>query len=545
MNSQTRSLISTIAGFAALALLVMTIIYWAAFTTPAFNMNIAQWDWTLRVLAILTIVCFAVYLVVSPESIGAAAGKRSTRLTANALVVSLVAVGIGIAINIITANVPVARADLTAGQQFTLSEQTIKVIQSVDQRAVPVDAVAFYSDQQPGSMTRDQIQQLLKEYSSHSSKLKYEIVDPYQSPARAAELGATALNTVIFTDGKKKETANTIAEGDLTSALARLLDDKTKTVAFLQGHGERNPQGSGQNDYSTIQTTLTSDNYKVINWNLVTSPTLTVKDVTVLVIAAPQTPLSPKETQAVQSYLNGGGHVLLEVDPQMPDAALTPMATILQKYGVTPVKGVVLDQKSLSPQDPTVVVVNSFPTNDITKDLSANGATVVFPLAMGFKVPTSTVGSMVVSQLIQSSPSPDQSWLETNLQSQQATYDAGKDLPGPVSMGLTIAPQSTDTSTTTLTNTDTINTKLVVYSDADFPSNYAIQQFPSNGDLFANSVAWLAGNYDLVSVRAKAANTPRTLTLDATQKNLIFTASVLALPILVLMFGAFTWWRRR
>jgi ABC-type uncharacterized transport system involved in gliding motility auxiliary subunit len=152
---------------------------------------------------------------------------------------------------------------------------------------------------------------------------------------------------------------------------------------------------------------------------------------------------------------------------------------------------------------------------------------------------------MVVSQLIQSSPSPDQSWLETDLQNQQARYDAGKDLPGPVSMGLTIAPASSTTETNTTTVTNTVNTKLVVFSDADFPSNYAIQQFPSNGDLFANSVAWLAGNYDLVSVRAKAASSPRTITLDAGQKNLIFTTSVLALPILVLMFGAFTWWRRR
>src|SRR5207249_3367324 len=97
-----------------------------------------------------------------------------------------------------------------------------------------------------------------------------------------------------------------------------------------------------------------------------------------------------------------------------------------------------------------------------------------------------------------------------------------KDLPGPVSIGLTIAPESSSTTTATNPITSTVNTKLVVYSDADFPSNYAIQQFPSNSDLFANSVAWLAGNYDLVSVRAKAANTPRTMTLDAGQKNLIF-----------------------
>ena len=110
-------------------------------------------------------------------------------------------------------------------------------------------------------------------------------------------------------------------------------------------------------------------------------------------------------------------------------------------------------------------------------------------------------------------------------------------------MGLTIAPQASGSTTSTITST--VNTKLVVFSDADFASNFAVQQVPANNDLFANSVAWLAGSYDLVSVRAKPANSPRTLTLDAGQKNLIFTSTVLGLPILVLLSGAYIWWRRR
>src|SRR5205814_3818245 len=104
MNSRTKSLISTIAGFSALGFFAMGLIYWAVFTNPAFNLNIGQWDATLRVLMVLAIVTFSVYLIISPESVGASAAKRSTRLTANALVASLVAIGIGIVLNIIVAN---------------------------------------------------------------------------------------------------------------------------------------------------------------------------------------------------------------------------------------------------------------------------------------------------------------------------------------------------------------------------------------------------------------------------------------------------------
>jgi ABC-type uncharacterized transport system involved in gliding motility auxiliary subunit len=542
MNTRTKSLISTIAGFAALSFFAMAIIYWAIFTNPAFNLNIGQWDATLRVLMVLAIVAFSVYLIISPESVGASAAKRSTRLTANALVVSLVAIGIGIALNIIVANVATGRADLTAGKDFTLSEQTIKVLQELDSRNKNVTAVAIYSDQSPGGTSRQSMEDLLKEYSSHSSHLKYEFLDPYASPARARELGVQQLGTVVFDDGTKREYANTVTEADFTSALVRILDTSTRTVAFLAGHGERTADGSEGQNYSTVKSALERENYRVITWNTVTSPTITLSDVTVLVIAAPQKALNAKETQAVQSYLDGGGHVLMALDPTMPAEALQPMAQVLQKYGVTPVQGDLIDLASTaSAQDPTIVLVRNMVDHEITRPLSVAGEVLVFPLAMGLVPPTSTVGSFVTTSLIQSSPSADQSWLETELSNPAVKYDAGKDLPGPVTIGLTIAPAAS----TSETETNQVATKLVVFSDADFASNIAVQQVIGNQDLFANSVSWLSGANELVSIRAKDPTTPRTITLDSGQKNFIGITTILALPLFVLLFGAFTWWRRR
>jgi ABC-type uncharacterized transport system involved in gliding motility auxiliary subunit len=85
----------------------------------------------------------------------------------------------------------------------------------------------------------------------------------------------------------------------------------------------------------------------------------------------------------------------------------------------------------------------------------------------------------------------------------------------------------------------------VAFGDADFASNYFTQQVPANIDLFANSVAWLSGANELVSIRPKDDTAPRQITLDTGQKNLIFASTVLALPVLVLIVGAFNWWRRR
>ena len=188
-------------------------------------------------------------------------------------------------------------------------------------------------------------------------------------------------------------------------------------------------------------------------------------------------------------------------------------------------------------------MVDDYPLREITEDLQRTREVTLFPLSMGFRPPTSTVGGLEALALVQSSPTVDESWLETDMQSQQVTFNEGADVPGPVIMAIQLAAP-----TASGTQTDTTNlpkTRIVAFGDADFASNLFAQQVPANVDLFANSVAWLAGANELVSIRAKEATAPRTITLDTGQKNLIFTSTVLALPVLVLLVGAFTWWRRR
>ena len=540
--NNTRSMVSAIAGFLALGLFVMALIYWAI-SSPPFNFNIGQWDVTLRVLMVGAIIAFSVYLIAAPESVGSAVGKRSTRLTANALVVSLVAIGIAVAVNVLFEQVPAARADFTANKDFSLSEQTMSILKEVDARGRPVKATAFYSNRSPSGVDPQLMEDLLKEYSARSSNITYEVVDPISNPATARELGVDRMGTVVFDNGQKREYANTVSEADFTSALARLLQNEVRTVAFLTGHGERGIESFEQDGYQQVSSALQRENYNVVPWNLVVSPTLTLTNPTVLVIAQPKQPIGAQDMQKIQSYVDAGGRVMLLLDPQMSADALKPLAGLLARYGVQSVQGAVLDRRSASPTEPTLVVVSSYPTSDITRELQSSQEVTLFPLSMGFRPPTSTVGGLEVTPLIQSSPSPDESWLETDLENQQVSYDASKDLPGPVNMGIQLAaPSATGTQTDT---TNLPKSRIVAFGDADFASNLFTQQVPANVDLFANSVAWLSGANELVTLRPKDATAPRYITLDAGQKNLIFTSTVLALPVLVLLVGAFNWWRRR
>ncbi|HEX9989259.1 MAG TPA: GldG family protein [Chloroflexia bacterium] len=550
MNNSRRTLIATIAGFTALGLAIMAVFYWAALAVPPFTLDLGQIDLPLRLLVIGAIVSFSIYILATPESVGRTVGKRSNRLTANALVASIVAVAIAVVINMIVEAAPAARADLTAGQEFTLSQQTIKVIQDLDKRNANVTAVGFFSQSDPGRnpQTITQAEDLFKEYKSHSSRFRYEFVDPEVQPQRASQYNITRFGVVVLEDGKKREIADSASERDLTSALVRLANTNPRTVAFLTGHGERDFNNLDQNGYSQAKESLVQNNYQTLVWSLVTSPTLTVSDVTVLIIAAPLRALPPNEVQIIQKYLDGGGHALMLLDPDpniMSAEALQSLDPILTKYGVTRQQGFAFDlQKRISQQDPSVFVVDSYPLTDVTEALSKNRLPTIFPLAFGLAI-TNTVPGFTSKALVNTSGVPPISWLETNTTSPNASYDEGQDIPGPVNIAVSVEPTD-PTATDTVTPTNQVNTRLVVFSDVDFAANFLLGgQAPFNSDLFGNSVSWLAGANELVSIRAKDAAAPRTITLDAGQKNLIFTSTVLGFPMLVFLIGIFNWWRRR
>ncbi|MEA3509038.1 MAG: Gldg family protein, partial [candidate division NC10 bacterium] len=64
------------------------------------------------------------------------------------------------------------RVDLTEGRRHSLSDQSIKLVKSLEQE---VNAVAFYRTDEPGKATA---QDLLDQYDHFSAKFRYEFVDP-------------------------------------------------------------------------------------------------------------------------------------------------------------------------------------------------------------------------------------------------------------------------------------------------------------------------------------------------------------------------------
>ncbi|MBI3733339.1 MAG: GldG family protein, partial [Chloroflexi bacterium] len=229
-------------------------------------------------------------------------GQRSVRYGSNALVMTLAFLAILGLINFVGTR-RTWRQDFTANQQFSLSLQTIRILEGLKQ---PVKATAFYTPDIPTQEAQDR----LKEYALHSAQFTYEFVNPNEHPETAIKLGATRAGGIVFESGGKKQEATAVTESDFTGAILKVTSDKPRVVVFLTGHKERDLNGFGDDGYSTMRASLEKDNYSVSTQSLLISNTIPLS-ATVVVLAGPQSALSDSESQTLSNYLDQGGHLLV------------------------------------------------------------------------------------------------------------------------------------------------------------------------------------------------------------------------------------------
>jgi ABC-type uncharacterized transport system involved in gliding motility auxiliary subunit len=412
------------------------------------------------------------------------------------------------------------KLDLTANKQFTLSDQSIKVAQAVPQ---PVKVTGYLTST---DSRKSDFQTLLNDYANRSGgKISYEFIDPDARPADAIAAGITATGTIVYQMGDKKQESTGTTEKDVSTALVKL-ERPGKKVYFTTGHGERSLDGFGATDYGTIKQGLERDNFTTAPLNLVTARAVP-DDADEVIIAGPTNPFLTEEKDALRAYLDGGGKLVAIVGP----SSKTDLNDLLQKYEVSFTGNVVVDPAKGLPQDPRVVVVDSYGSSPITKDLRDLS---FFPLSTSISYPTSPASGATVTALAQSSPS---SWGNTNPQQLQKQ---DSDAQGPLALAVAIDASGGTTSAPAGTRTS----RIVLIGAPDLISNNALQQVPGNQTLFLNAANWVAEQDNLIDVRAPD-TTPRTMVLTGPQMNLVAYSSFLFLPLAVLAAGAAVWWTRR
>ncbi len=469
---------------------------------------------------------------------------RNARYGAIASVSVLVVLGILVAVNYLSARQN-KRWDLTANQQFSLSEQTVKLLKGL---TAPVKFLVF--DQ---ATNFERFRTRLTEYQYQSPRVEVEYIDADKTPVRTRQYEVQNYGTVVIEYMGRTERVTTDSEQDLTNGLIKVLNPSKKKVYFLGGHGEKDTASMERTGYSGIVDALRRDNYEFDKLILAQTNEIPA-DATILIAAGPRTDLLEQEVAPLRDYLTKAGKLLVLMDPSenLKQPVLMPRVTaLLAEWGINATESVVVDLSGRTSVATVPVAAPPYPNHPITDRFDL---ITMFPLVRAI-IPTEKATDGRASQsFIQTAP---RSWAETTLSQLDdpnalAPEPDKGDKTGPVSIGAAVAvaapsaqpaPAPASTAKPEEPAASKPETRVVAIGDSDFASN-AYLGVEGNRDLFMNTVNWLAQQENLIAIRPKEA-ADRRVTITATGMNYMFLFSLVLIPAAVFGTGVYTWWRRR
>lgn len=459
--------------------------------------------------------------------------KRSTQYGSNMILMVIAVFGVLVLVNYI-AGKELPRTDLTKDKQFTLSDQSKKIIADINE---PIKVTAFFEASSPQKTI---VEDLLTEYSAENENISVEYIDPDKSPAKVQLYGVVQYNTLVLEKGEKKEIVISSAESNITSAMLKLVRDERKKIYFTTGHGEKQINGTEQNtSYSLIRAELEKQIYDVEEISLLGGAGIP-EDADVLVVAGPKNRVNDDEVGILRKYINERhGKILFLLDPLLDQGSELDAETgvgltgLLNEYGIEYGDGLVVDRVGNYFNDASTLVVdkNKYARHQITQGLER----VLFPVTSKVSQSEKLPENWTVTELMTSTID---SWLENNKTEITAAFSEEEDEKGPISIGAVAQEISPTDAKDSEDASSEEKARLVVIGDSDFPVDPFVN--PSlgvyNADLFVNAINWLAAEEELISILPKNP-TPSEITLTGTQSQIIFYITVIVMPLVVGVIG--------
>ncbi len=444
------------------------------------------------------------------------------------------------------------RFDWSEAKVHSLSDQSEKLLAGLDG---DVEVVAFYPPLDVGP-----VRDLLDRYAYASPRFKVQYVDPNERPELLARYEVTPEklgNGVVHIGlGGESVEVSEVTEENVTNAMVKLSRTGEKTVYFLEGHNEHSIEGeagAAKDGYERAADALRNENYRVEELLLAAKGEVPA-DADVVVIPGATRPLLAEERQALRSYLERGGAVFALLDPR----ANTDLVDDVRSWGVLLGDDVVVDRELALFGRATAPFARRYAeSHEITKGLED---TTIFNTARSVRSAGDGKASLV--ELVFTG---DASWAETDLArffGEGAAELDDSDLRGPVSLAvagtLRLAPDGEAPQAGAGPGAEPAQAegageekaeakgkqaRIAVFGDSDFASNELIEAY-RNRDLFVNTVNWLIGDIEAISIRPVRSRASR-FELSAEQFLRVRSLSLFVLPEAIAIAGVLVWWARR
>ena len=412
--------------------------------------------------------------------------------------------------------------DMSNNQRNSLSQETIRLLEQVES---PIEITLFIS---PVNERKPTLEKLFQRYSQLQANIRVQVLNPDLNPDLVRSHDIRYDGEVVLEYLGRNEKISQISEANVSNTIQRLLRQGERWLVFLQGHGERNPHGEANHDYSQFATQLAGKGYSIENLTL--AQVSSIPDNTdVLVLASPRVPLLPGEIRLLQEYIEAGGNFLWLADPEQ---ALEGLEMLGENLASGFVPGIIIDPNSqlmgLDRNDFTLI--GEYPRHPITNNLSSLS---LFPKAQAIEFYGDE--NWQRQNFLQSDI---RSWNETgDMEGDVYKGDNDDEISGPLTIGLSLARSEHDSEG------QLFEQRAIIVGDADFLSNTYLGN-GSNLEIGINLVNWLSHDDRLISISPRPAPDTR-LELSPREQLAIAVFFLLALPLGLLFSGLRIWLKRR
>jgi ABC-2 type transport system permease protein len=460
------------------------------------------------------------------------------------------------------------RGDWTRQSLYALSDRTVAVVSALPR---PVDVTVFMYARRETERARvidGYIRELTERLSAHGGgRFRVAFVDPDRDPPRAEAaarrygIGAYEMSqgVVVFSSGPRAKAVTwedlvepvLDAEGEpgpvirawrgeeaFTSALLTVTSDQATLICFSQGHGEPDVMSIADGGYSAFAGELQREGDGVRALERIADAR--GAGCRVLIVAEPTQALPPGELAALSDFVDGGGSLLAMLGPLFsPDGSAfvqTGLERFAEGVGVRLGDNVIVDPSRASDvEGPTVWAAGpgSYGPHAITAQFG--GRLTYWPRTREVAPLAPAAPGFAVSPLVRTSAD---GWGEADLATLRGdadlAFDPARDRKGPVTGAVAVEGLQRPARLVFLgTGRLVMNARLTGLTLRDY-----------DVDFVRSAIAWLSGRDVRVGIASKPVGRTAPGVTDA-QVAWAFRLFVVALPLVLVAAGAFTWARRR
>ncbi|NLM13393.1 MAG: GldG family protein [Epulopiscium sp.] len=433
--------------------------------------------------------------------------QKHLKYGTNSVIFTIAVVGVIILLNLMLSSNPL-KWDLTRDKIYSLSETGKKALKDVNEEV----KILFFAD--PSDSIAMDVKQLYENMHSINDKISMEIIDPMKNPSLVNEYQITSMYTSVVSSSKRTKQVPSYdlirtnyetgeqyfdGEGTLIQAILDVTAEKQTKVYILEGHGEFQKD----QDLVVLSSLLEQKGVLVESYSL-TGKTSLPEDADIIYIIGPQFDYTSEEVNALKDYLDKGGKMVLAFNHYTEGENFNNLKELSASYGIHVEDSILTDPtRNYSGDEETLIP--EYVYHEIIEKLDEDRIATIIPKARGLSVnEKEDITTSVILQTSEERPIAIASEKELN---------------------------------------DNKKTQLLVIGNAFFAHDQVIG-LAGNTEIFFGALKWFSTDSAIVDIPLKT-YTSEPLVLVGSQAFLIFSISVLLIPLFVFVFGGMIYFRRR